>query len=190
MVRVLPCLAAQAVVLLGGRTPAAAAAVAAAASAAFPMSTSHSAPSISTAAAGPCVVTSGAPGPSSTAPPAAVIASSAPALPICQSSATSAAAQSTGLGGLIPAAATTSEDPAMCFVSASYSAPPRSDSSAGPYVVAPGDAAAQRRPRLLNLANSVDGDGDVQTHDGPVDKAKLAAVPTTLPGSTGRNPEK
>ena len=37
---------------------------------------------------------------------------------------------------------------------------------------------------------SVDGDGDVQTHDGPVDKAKLATVPTTLLGSTGRNPEK
>ena len=37
---------------------------------------------------------------------------------------------------------------------------------------------------------SVDGDGDVQTHDGPVDKAKLATVSTTLLGSTGRNPEK
>ena len=37
---------------------------------------------------------------------------------------------------------------------------------------------------------SVDGDGDIQTHDGPVDKAKLATVPTTLLGSTERNPEK
>ena len=37
---------------------------------------------------------------------------------------------------------------------------------------------------------SVGGDGDIQTHDGPVDKTKLATVPTTLPGSTGRNPEK
>ena len=45
-------------------------------------------------------------------------------------------------------------------------------------------------PRLLNPAFSVDGDGDVQTHDGPVDKAELATVPTTLLGSTGRNPEK
>ena len=39
------------------------------------------------------------------------------------------------------------------------------------------------------VAFSVDGDGDAQTHDGPVDKAKLATVPTTLLGSTGRNPE-
>jgi len=36
----------------------------------------------------------------------------------------------------------------------------------------------------------VDGDGDVQTHDGPVDKAKLATFPTNPLGSTGRNPEK
>jgi len=89
-------------------------------------------------------------GPSSAAPPAAVIAFSALALPICQSSAAPAApaaAQSIGLGGLIPAAAAT---PAF----------------------------------------SVHVDGDVQTHDGPVDKVKLATVPTTLPVSTGRNPEK
>ena len=39
-------------------------------------------------------------------------------------------------------------------------------------------------------SSTVDVDGDVQTHDGPVNKAKLAAVPTTLLGSTGRNPEK
>ena len=30
----------------------------------------------------------------------------------------------------------------------------------------------------------------VQTHDCPVDNAKLATVSTTLLGSTGRNPEK
>ena len=37
---------------------------------------------------------------------------------------------------------------------------------------------------------SVDGDRDIQTHDGPVDKAKPATVSTTLLRSTGRNPEK
>ena len=35
-------------------------------------------------------------------------------------------------------------------------------------------------PSLLNPAFLVDGDEDVQTHDGPVDKAKLAKVSTTL----------
>ena len=35
---------------------------------------------------------------------------------------------------------------------------------------------ALMRQRLLNLAFSVHGDGDVQTHDSPVDKAKLATV--------------
>jgi len=40
------------------------------------------------------------------------------------------------------------------------------------------------------LGSSVDDDGDAQTHDGPVDKAKLATVPTKLLGSMGRNPEK
>ena len=53
------------------------------------------------------MVASGTPGQSSAAPPAAVIASSALALPICQSFAAHtapAAAQSAGLGGLIPAA--------------------------------------------------------------------------------------
>jgi len=49
-------------------------------------------------------------------------------------------------------------------------------------------------PRLLALAFSIDGDGDVQTHDGPVDKVKLTAVSATcwdqMLGSTGRNPEK
>ena len=59
------------------------------------------------------MVASGAPGPSSAAPPAVVVASSALALPICQSYAAPAAAQSTGLGGRIPAAAAAaSEDPA------------------------------------------------------------------------------
>ena len=45
------------------------------------------------------------------------------------------------------------------------------------------------KPRLLNLASFVDGKGDDRNHDGPVDKAKLATVSTTLLGSTGRNPE-
>jgi len=133
-----------------------------------------------------------APGPSSAPPPAAVIAASALALPICQSSTAPtahAAAKSTGVGGLIPAAAAASEDPATSSVTASCSAPSRSTSAAGPCVVAPGDAAAQRRPRLRNLVFTVDGDGNVQTHDGPVDKAELATVSTTLLGSTRRNPE-
>ena len=128
---------------LDGRTPTAVAATGA--SAAFPMSTSHSAPSISTSVAGPCVITSGAPGPSSAASPAPVIAASALALPNCQSSAALAApavAQSTGLGGLIPAATAASEDPATSSASASYSAPSKSAYAAGPYMVAPGDAAA------------------------------------------------
>ena len=56
------------------------------------------------------------------------------------------------------------------------------------------------RLRLLIPVSTADGDdGDAETHDGPVDKAKLArpvdkaklaTVPTTLLGSTGRNPEK
>jgi len=82
---------------------------------------------------------------SSAAPPAAAIAASALALPICQSSAAPAApaaAQSTGLGGRIPAAAATSEDPAISSVSTSYSAPSKSASAASPCVVGPGDAAA------------------------------------------------
>ena len=76
-----------------------------------------------------------APGPSSAAPPAVVVASSALALPICQSYAAPAAAQSpTGLGGRIPAAAAASEDPATSSDSVPYSAPSRSASAAGPWL--------------------------------------------------------
>ena len=98
-----------------------------------------------TLSAVPAAASSVAPGPSSAAPPAAVIAASALALPICQSfaaPAAPAAAQSTGLGGRISAAAAASEDPAISSVSASNSAPSRSASAAGPCLVAPGDAAA------------------------------------------------
>ena len=77
--------------------------------------------------------------------PAAVIAASALALPDCPSPAAPAApaaAQSTGLGGRIPAAAAASEDPATSSVSAPYSAPSRSASAVGPCMVAPGEASA------------------------------------------------
>jgi len=40
------------------------------------------------------------------------------------------------------------------------------------------------------LVSTVDSDGGVQTHDGPVGKAKLVKVSTTLLGLTGRKPEK